>query len=151
MRTEFKINFIESFDNPDTIVFLDLSTYNTLEPIRTPMLRVKKHDLNTWLDYPYIVSAENSVEACGDGLYTLELSVCPNDRLYKRFCYFHISTAIQTLKQLLCENVNDTEKIIELMDNYKLLIACQLCPNEDSNIIYQSVIKKLNKLKKCNV
>jgi hypothetical protein len=124
--TNFNISFVESSDCC-IISFVDLTAYNEDIPIDTPILKILYPDHSAWVSMSYTPMSINNVGVpLLDGLYTLELSVCPNDKAKKIFYYFKVCGFLNNLKTQLCKYSGNKEKVLELMELYKYALALQM-------------------------
>lgn len=129
--TNFNISFVESSDC-SIISFVDLSAYNEDIPIDTPVLKVLYPDHLAWVNMSYTPMSINNVGVpLLDGLYTLELSVCPNDKAKKVFYYFKLCGVLNNIKEQLCKYSGNKDKVLELMDLYKYALATQMIATKE--------------------
>ena len=146
--TSLSIVFIDNIDNCNQIAFTDLSDYNSDIEIKTPVVKILYPDFTVPVTLSYTPYSTNIIKVnTGDGLYTLEISVCPNDKIKKIFYYFKVCQVMNSLKTLLCKFSGNIDKVKELMDSYKLLVATQMIAQkepEKAKVIYNYVKSKLN-------
>lgn len=146
---------------------LDTSVYNKDLEITNAKYKIILPNFGKYVEIfytPNTVTVVNTnllkltVEELGcipDGLYQIEQSICPNDKLYKWINYYHICTAMTNLGQLLCGCIENKEKVrkiwewrMELEDVQNLAACGQI---EKANTLYQIVSNKISvELKQCN-
>lgn len=146
--TSLSIVFIDNIDNCNQISFTDLSDYNPDIEVKTPVVKILYPDFTVPVSLSYTPYTTNIVKVnTGDGLYTVEISVCPNDKIKKTFYYFKVCQLMNILRDNLCKFSGNIDKVKELMESYKLLIATQLIAQkepEKAKVIYSFVKSKLN-------
>lgn len=149
MKTEFKINFIEDYRNCNLITFVDLTEYNNITTIKTPVVSIKVPNFDQIVEAVYTPKYLNTIDIkChGDGLYIVELSICPNDRLKKSFKFYQICGAVSKIKAILCSDNKEP-----LMKIYSSLLAAKMMAESDdvegekkADIIYRDAIKQINR------
>lgn len=147
-KTNFNIVFVDNVDNCEQIAFTDLTEYNEDVEIKTPILKILYPDFTIPETLTYVPYTTNVIKVpTGDGLYTIEISVCPNDKVKKVFYYFKVCEVMNQIKQKLCQNSSNLQKVNELMDIFKYTIVTQLIVNESpekATIMYQYVKSKIN-------
>ena len=136
-KTEFNIAFIENNQLCSQIAFTDLSNYNPDVEVNTPIVKILYPDFQSSISLEYTPRSTNIIETpCLDGLYTLELSVCPNDKLKKTFYYFQLCNWYKTLAVELGKNSGNKSKVLELIELYKYSLAIkELAPTEPKKAI----------------
>ena len=123
-KTEFNIAFIDNNQMCDQIAFVDLSIYNPDIEVKTPIITITYPDFNKSVKLSYTPRSTNVISTmCLDGLYTVELSVCPNDKLKKVFYYFQLCSWNKWLSEELCKYSGNKSKVLELIELYKYSIA----------------------------
>jgi hypothetical protein len=153
VKTEFDIKFIEDFKDCKTITFIDQTIYNPNIPVTTPVLRVTLPHFNKYVDLDYIPSKVNfvntkvlglNVGCLNDGIWTFELSICPNDKLKKSFKYFNICNAMSLISTELCSDSSE-ENLLRLKDIKDQLQLVQLmCDEKKAYAMYDMLIKKIH-------
>jgi hypothetical protein len=131
-KTELNIAFVENNQKCDQIAFIDLSVYNSDIPVKTPIVTILYPDFTIPISLGYTPRSTNIVETtCIDGLYTFEISVCPNDMLKKTFYYFQLCNWYKWLSTELCKYSGNKTKINELIDLYKYSLAIKEVSNSE--------------------
>lgn len=146
MKTIFNVAFIDNFYNTSScniIAFNDLSTYNNDLVTDSPLLTILYPDFKIPVVLSYTPSTINTIQVpTGDGLYTIELSICPNNTLKQTFYYFQICQTMNALKTIICKNTGDKDKVLKFMDIFKYLTAIQMIASTDplkANIMFAYV------------
>lgn len=147
-KTTFSIEFINNIDNCSQISFTDLSSYNPDVEIQTPIIKILYPDFQIAESLIYTPRSINIIQVpTGDGLYTLELSVCPNNKIKKVFYYFQLCQAMNTIKTQLCKYSGNLEKVNKIMDIYKYALATQMVAitePEKAKVMYKYIQSQLN-------
>lgn len=146
---------------------VDVSIYNPDLEVTNAKYKIILPNFDKFVEVPYTpntVTVINtnllllSVKELGcipDGLYQIEQSICPNDKLYKWFNYYHICTALTNLGKLLCSCIENKAKVkriwelrMELTDVQQLAACGQI---EKANTLYKIISSKIElELKQCN-
>lgn len=147
-KTTFNIEFIDNVDNCCQIAFYDLSSYNPDIEVTTPMIKLLYPDYQLAETLTYTPRSINTIQVpTGDGLYTLELSVCPNNKVKKVFYYFQLCQVYNSIKTQLCKYSGNLEKINKIMDIYKYALATQIIATtepEKAKVMYKYLKSQLN-------
>ena len=149
-KTSFSVAFIDNFYNTsccNKIAFTDLSSYNPEIAVTTPILTILYPDYTVPVTLSYTPYSTNTIEVpTGDGLYTVTLSVCPNDVLYQTFYYFQLCHSMNDLRTLICKHSGNIDRVVKYMDLFKYMIAVQLTASIDpikANIMFKYVKSQL--------
>jgi len=146
-KTIFNISFIENNEFCDRICFYDLSEYNSDIAIESPVVKILAPDniiAETFTYKPKVINIFDTYLT--DGLYTIEISICPNDKLKKTYYYFKTCLIMQELKNKLCQFSGNKEKVLELIDMYKYIHALKLIAENEPKkavIMYKYIKNKI--------
>jgi hypothetical protein len=147
MVTTFDIAFIDNNEHCDRIAFYDLSIYNTDIPVKTPIIKILYPDFQIPESLSYEPNKINIVNTpISDGLYTLEFSVCPNDKVKKTYYYFKTCNLMSQLQTKLCQVSGNKDKVLELVEQFKYIYAIKMIAEKEPQkaiIMYNSVKNKL--------
>lgn len=113
------------------ITITDFSVYNSEIEVTNALYRITIAAFNQYVDIPYtpgtamninsnLLKLTNAAYAdlCNipSGLYTINQSVCPNDKLYFEYYLFNICPDLKKLAQAACCHREDPDKIDALWD-----------------------------------
>jgi hypothetical protein len=112
------------------ILLTDLSDYNPDVKVTDAIYRVTLPNFNKYVDVPYVpntalalnsnvlglTSASDHSGLCDlpAGLYKIRQSICPNDKLFYEYCYFHVEGDLQAVAEKICAAWPDKNAVAEL-------------------------------------
>lgn len=145
---------------------VDTSIYNPDLEITNPIYRIVLPNFDKYVEIPYSPNTVTVINSnllklttepgcIPDGLYTITQSICPNDKLYKEFNYFHICTALTNLGNVLCACIKDKEKVEKVwelrmgLEDVKQLAQCGEIAK--AKILYNVISERISiEIKSCN-
>lgn len=145
---------------------VDTSIYNEDLEVTNPLYRIILPNFNKYVDIPYSPNTVTVINSnllklttepgcIPDGLYQITQSICPNEKIYKEFNYYHTCTAMTNLGQVLCACIEDKEKVKKLwelrmgLEDVKVLAQCGQI--QKANILYRVISERISiELKSCN-
>lgn len=144
------------------ISFLDTSEYIEGLEVTNPILQIFPPDWDKYFSIKYNLNGITILRpehinhgSFPDGIYHFIQSICPNDKLINKFCYLNICCTRKHLASLICDYMNNEDKLEEL---YKLKM--QLESSQDlvelgevkkGTELFKITRKSLNRLKPCNI
>jgi len=94
-------------NNPKYLYVIDASTYNSQINVQQPKLDILLPGRTTPVEFAFTPNTANQITSftlgltsysfidLPDGLWTIQYSVCPSDKLFKKFTFFRISSLYQ--------------------------------------------------------
>ena len=114
------------------LTITDFSTYNTDIPVTSSIYRITVPNFNQYVDIPYTPGTAININsnllnltatrrvsglAClPSGLWIINHSVCPNDKVFIEYYFFNIAPDLKELANAVCCNKEDEEIIDKLWD-----------------------------------
>lgn len=157
MKHTLKAKILESTDCC-ILCFMDTSDYTSEIEVTTPVLEIAPPNWDTYFTTTFIpesitlLSPEQiSHTSFPSGLYSFRMSVCPNDKVYYKFCYLNICEEKNRIAELACEEDN-LEKLVDI--ELKLNIAQRMVRMgkvKEGVEIYNQEKNKLNKFNDCEL
>ena len=149
---------------------LDMSQYNTDVPVTNAVYRITLPNFNKYVDVSYtpntmtnigtnlmlLSSTPNQADlpAIPSGLYKIEQSICPNDKLFFKYNFFNIFNELSCIAELVCEYENDLntlEKLLALKDQFELAkMLAESCAKEKEAIYLFNIAYKTLAMLKSN-
>ena len=161
-----------SLNNCSVLQVIDLSQWDSTVGISNVTMKIDVPGMDCPFYLPYGINSTTSYTSndfgltsanCGeelsnlpDGLYSLTLSVCPNETIYKQKCIFrtcqtrcNILTKLGAILQGGCENkiitVNGQDQTVQKIQLLKDLLILLECAEADVQVLkYSSAEDKLN-------
>lgn len=150
--------------DPRYITLTDFSVYNTEIPVTNALYRITLAAFNQYVDIPYepgtILNVNSNLlklTASGvsglcdipSGLYIINQSVCPNDKLFSEYYLFNIVPDLKKLAKLVCCHREDNDKMdalwdIKLMLETAKILAEDCSDTKNSVSLYNIASKKIN-------
>ena len=153
MKSIIQGKIISDYKLNRSIVFIDMSIYNTQLPIDEHSLNINTpYAINT-ISIFYIpnnitnitsveLQLSNNIESLPCGLYKIKQSICPHNKLFYEFWYVHLDSIKQDIARLYCEN--KTEEAFNLSVKVDTLEALTYCRGEDSERRILAILDTLN-------
>lgn len=157
-----KINF-HIYDTDNSIVILDISSYNTDVVVTEAKLEVTPPNFNTCTPIDYIPNTIINITSLSlgwpesniltDGVWKLKMSVCPNDKLFKTENHLRTKNIRKCLydKAATAIKINDQNKschylkLLQHLDVAEHLVKCSETL-EEAVIIFNYVISENKKI-----
>jgi hypothetical protein len=136
MKTQLNGLIVSNYKQDTSLVFIDMSIYNSMLPIDEPSLTVITPYNKNPISLHYIakgntlittisLNQSSSIEQIPCGLYKFKQSICPHDKLFYNFWYVHLGNIKQKIAKLYCENkLEDAIKLSEKVDAVEALTFC---------------------------
>lgn len=139
MKSSLNGLILSDYKQDNSLVFIDMSIYNTLLPIDEPTLTITT---------PYSISPipifyntkgntvittitlqrDTTISQIPCGLYKFKQTICPHDKLFNEFWYVHVGATKQKVATLYCKN--KIKEAIELDSKLNALEAFTYCKDE---------------------
>jgi hypothetical protein len=161
MKSELSGLIVSDFKIDKSMVFIDLSIYNTQIPIKDAKLSILKPYALVPIEIPYtpknntiITSIDLDggmiIESPPCGLYKITQSICPNDKLYNEIWYVHTGQIKRDIADLYCNGKIDAGK--EMLDKIIQLEYLASCPSPSSEKRILTLLESMSCAKKtsCN-
>lgn len=150
--------------DPKYITITDLSLYNPEVPVTSAVYRITLPNFGKYIEIAYIPSTvlninsnilmlTNAVDEAGlkelpSGLYVINQSICPNDKVFVEYNYFNIAPDLKKLALLTCVLKDNDDALVELFElRVKLELAKTLaeecCKPKEAIALYNLTSKKI--------
>lgn len=152
MRTDLNGVIVSNYKKDNSIVFIDLSNYNSLLPIDDPALSITPPYVSNPIPISYNVNGNTTITAISlgmskelvslpCGLYKFKQSICPHDKLIHEFWYVHVDSIKRKIAKLYCDNkINEAKDLDSKLVALDALSMCMDCDSEKRiNIILDSL------------
>lgn len=148
------------------ITIHDFSVYNPDVEVTNALYRITLAAFNQYVDVPYTPNTVMNINSnllnltgayysglCDipSGLFVINQSVCPNDKLFSEYYLFNICPDLEKLKNAVCCWKEDKEKL-DLLWDIKMELELAKTLAEDCNdtkkaiALYNTASKRLNQL-----
>jgi hypothetical protein len=148
------------------ITITDFSVYNEEIPVTNALYRITIVNFNQYVDIPYTPGTVMNINtnllkftsvkysSLGDvpsGLYLINQSVCPNDKLYYEYYLLNITPDLNKVADAVCCNQGDAEKLDTLWQiKMELEMAKSLAETcgdtAKATSVYNAAVKALSRL-----
>lgn len=153
MKHELSFEILEQKDC-NILSLLDTSIYLEDVPITSPIIKIFPPNWDKYISLPLVRSQINLIRPSNiryktfpGGIYSIEISICPNAKVYHKQCYLHICNELKLISQLAC----DSDNYEELFDiRMKLETAQDMVYDgnvKEGTTLYNIAVKELNKIK----
>lgn len=158
--------------DPKYLTLVDTSVYNTDLPITEPLLKITLPNFNKFVYVPYEPSAVNNINShllnlssgwpggiieLPSGVYTINQSICPNDKLYVEYNILNIAPDLNRLARAMCMvDCIDLEAFRPYYDLLMSLEIAKMLVETNNNVkdgvsLYNLTVRKIQKLlQNCN-
>lgn len=156
MKSILNGTIISDYKQDTSIVFIDMSIYNSTLPITDCTLQIitpyniNFKPINYNSNSITIITTKdinNSIDInqipCG--LYKIKQSICPNDKLFYEFWYVHVGGIKQKIAKLYC--ANKIKEALILSQKIDTLEALCYCRDDNSE---KKILAMLNSID-CNI
>ena len=147
------------------LTIYDFSQYNTDIPTTNSVYRITIPNFNKYVDLSYVPNTTLNVGAnllqlsnvwdpallpvLPSGLYTINQSVCPNDKLVNEYVFFNIAVELKRIALAVCEFSDNKEKLAKLFDlknQFELakMLAEDCCRSKEATTLFNLALKALN-------
>ncbi len=149
------------------LTITDFSIYNTDIPVTSSIYRITIPNFNKYVDVSYTPGTAININsnllnltttrtvgglAClPSGLWTINQSVCPNDKLFNEYYFFNISPDLVELATAVCCNKEDEdilEKLWDIKMNFELAktLAEECGDTKKAIALYNQAAKQLARI-----
>jgi len=140
----------------NVIAFLDTSEY--LGSVTNPILRIYPPNWSDYVNIEYNMNAITLIRpshikhnSLPSGVYHFTQSVCPNEKVFREFCYLNVCREYECLQEILCNSEDKEEKVFKLkmqLDFAQRLV--QDCDTKRGLELYNTAVKEIQSLLKDN-